>query len=159
MAGHGRRSTRYPPWPPAGISFPLSSTTAASTPGNGLVAEPGFSVVTPGSGVIRIIPVSVCHHVSTTGTWPPPTYSRYHTHASGLMGSPTVPSSRIEDRSCLPAYSGPHFMWVRMAVGAVYRMVTPYRSAMSHHRSFSGYTGVPSYITPVVALARGPYTM
>ncbi|HEY7693590.1 MAG TPA: hypothetical protein VH816_14735 [Gaiellaceae bacterium] len=33
----------------------------ASTPGNGFVAEPGFSVVTPGSGVIMIIPVSVCH--------------------------------------------------------------------------------------------------
>ena len=36
-------------------------------PGNGNVALPGFVVVTPGSGVIRIIPVSVCHHVSTTG--------------------------------------------------------------------------------------------
>ena len=46
---------------------PASSTTPASTPGNGLVAEPGFVVVTPGSGVIRIIPVSVCHHVSTIG--------------------------------------------------------------------------------------------
>ena len=36
------------------------------------VAEPGFVVVTPGSGVIMIWPVSVCHHVSTIGQRPPP---------------------------------------------------------------------------------------
>jgi hypothetical protein len=99
--------------------LPCSSKTAASTPGNGFVAEPGFRVVSPGSGVIMIIPVSVCHQVSTTGTRSPPMCSRYQTQASGLIGSPTVPSSRIEERSCLAAYSGPHFMWLRIAVGAV----------------------------------------
>jgi len=31
------------------------------------VADPGFVRVTPGSGVIMIWPVSVCHHVSTIG--------------------------------------------------------------------------------------------
>ena len=41
-------------------------------PGNGLVADPGFSVVRPGSGVIMIAPVSVCHQVSTTGQRSPP---------------------------------------------------------------------------------------
>ena len=87
--------------------------------GNGLVAEPGLSVVMPGSGVMRIMPVSVCHHVSTTGVRLPPMCSRYQTHASGLIGSPTLPSRRSELRSCLCAYSGPHFMWVRMVVGAV----------------------------------------
>src|SRR5204863_2935245 len=111
---------------------------AASTPGNGFVADPGFSVVTPGSGVIRIIPVSVCHHVSTIGQRPPPTLSWYHTHASGLIGSPTVPSSRSDERSCFLAYSGPHFMCVRIAVGAVYRMSTLYRSTIAHQRSLSG---------------------
>jgi hypothetical protein len=70
-----------------------------------------------------IIPVSVCHQVSTTGVRPPPMWSRYHTQASGLIGSPTVPSSRSDDRSCRAAYSGPHFMWVRIAVGAVYSTV------------------------------------
>ena len=64
-------------------------------------------------------PVSVCHHVSTTGQRPPPMCSWYHIHASGLMGSPTEPSSRSDDRSCLAGYSVPHFMNVRMAVGAV----------------------------------------
>jgi hypothetical protein len=83
------------------------------------VAEPGFSVVTPGSGVIRIIPVSVCHHVSTTGQRSPPMYFQYHTQASGLMGSPTVPSSRSDERSCFCGCSGPHRMNARIAVGAV----------------------------------------
>src|SRR5919198_17474 len=107
-------------------------------PGSGRWAEPGFAVVTPGSGEIMIAPVSVCHQVSTMGHRPPPMFSRYQIQASGLIGSPTEPSSRSEDRSYLPAYSGPHFMWERMAVGAVYRMVTRYRSTMSHHRSLSG---------------------
>ena len=68
---------------------------------------------------MRIIPVSVCHHVSTMGQRPPPIASWYHIQASGLMGSPTVPSSRRLERSCLPGYSSPHFTKVRMAVGAV----------------------------------------
>ena len=45
----------------------LSPTTSASTPGNGVVAEPGLVAVIPGSGVIMIAPVSVCHQVSTIG--------------------------------------------------------------------------------------------
>ena len=42
-------------------------------PKNGRVAEPGLSGVAPGSGVIRMPPVSVCHHVSTIGQRPSPT--------------------------------------------------------------------------------------
>src|SRR5262252_7811409 len=57
IAGHGRLRTRYPP-PPGPTSLPCSSHTAGTTPGNGRVAEPGLSVVTPGSGVMRISPVS-----------------------------------------------------------------------------------------------------
>ena len=44
---------------------------------------------------------------------------RYHIHASGLMGSPTDPSTRRLDRSNWFGISSPHFMQVRMAVGAV----------------------------------------
>jgi len=84
-----------------------------------LVAEPGFVVVIPGNGVSRIIPVSVCHQVSTIGQRPPPMCSRYHIHASGLIGSPTVPSRRSDERSCFWECSGPHFMCARIAVGAV----------------------------------------
>ena len=41
-------------------------------PGSGNVALPGLSVVAPGSGLIMMAPVSVCHHVSTTGQRSPP---------------------------------------------------------------------------------------
>ena len=87
---------------------------------------------------MRAIPVSVCHQVSTIGVRLPPMCSRYQIHASGLIGSPTDPSRRSDERSCFAACSGPHFMCVRMAVGAVYRMSTLYRSTIAHQRSLSG---------------------
>ena len=104
---------------PAPTGFPSSSTTSAKTPGKGLVADPGFRRVMPGSGVIRMDPVSVCHQVSTTGQRSPPMNSKYHIQASGLIGSPTEPSRRRDDRSWRAGNSWPHFMKVRMAVGAV----------------------------------------
>src|SRR5918996_6446406 len=97
---------------------------SASTPGNGKVADPGLVGTTPGRGVIMIMPVSVCHQVSTTGQRPPPMLVWYQTQASGLIGSPTVPSRRRLDMSCLAGPSGPHFMKVGIAVGAVERIVT-----------------------------------
>src|ERR671914_619224 len=127
MLGHGRVITSRPPWlAPTGLPSP--STMSTAIPGSGGVAEPGLVGVAPGSGVIMIAPVSVCHQVSTTGQRPPPMNSWYQTHASGLIGSPTDPSSRSEERLWRAAYSGPHFMCARIAVGAVYRIVTPYRS-------------------------------
>ena len=118
IAGHGRSQHQVPAAARPDL-VPCSSKTAASIPGNGLVAEPGLVVVTPGSGVIMIMPVSVCHQVSTTGVRFAPMCSRYQIQASGLIGSPTEPSSRSDERSWLWAYSGPHFMWARIAVGAV----------------------------------------
>ena len=88
------------------------------------VAEPGLVVVTPGSGLIMIWPVSVCHHVSTTGTRSPPITSRYQRHASGLIGSPTEPRTRSDVRSWARGNSSPCFMNARIAVGAQYRMET-----------------------------------
>ena len=64
------------------------------------------------------MPVSVCHQVSTTGVRSPPMYWRYQTYASGLIGSPTEPRIRSEDRSNFSGISAPHFMNVRIAVGA-----------------------------------------
>ena len=69
------------------------------TPKKGKVAEPGLVGVTPGSGVMRMPPVSVCHQVSTTGQRPSPTTSWYQRQTSGLMGSPTVPRMRSDLRS------------------------------------------------------------
>ena len=96
-----------------------SLTTCASMPGSGLPAEPGLVGCTPGSVVIMMWPVSVCHQVSTIGQRSPPMTLWYQSQAFGLIGSPTVPSSRSEDRSCFSGYSAPHLMQARIAVGAV----------------------------------------
>ena len=88
-------------------------------PGKGTVAEPGFVAVIPGSGVIMMAPVSVCHQVSTMGVLPLPMCSWYHIHASGLIGSPTEPSKRSDDRSCFAGHASPQRMNARIAVGAV----------------------------------------
>ena len=49
------------------------STITGFTPKRGLVAEPGLVEVTPGNGLIRIPPVSVCHQVSTISQFLLPT--------------------------------------------------------------------------------------
>src|SRR2546425_2731540 len=118
MAGRGLRRTSLPP-ELRGTALPLSSTTSGRTPKNGSVAEPGLVGVAPGSGVIKIPPVSVCHQVSTIGQRLAPMVSLYQIQASGLIGSPTVPSKRSDFKSCFLGHSIPHFMNARIAVGAV----------------------------------------
>src|SRR5665213_566662 len=118
MAGHGFRITRYPP-EPAGTGSPSRVTTSTLMPGSGRVQEPGFVGVAPGKGLIMIAPVSVCHHVSTIGQRSCPMTLRYHIHASGLIGSPTLPSSRNDFSECLPGQLSPRRMNARIAVGAV----------------------------------------
>src|SRR3954468_11798469 len=103
MAGHGFVMTRYPP-DPRGTGLPSSVTTSAATPMNGRVAVPGVVAIAPGIGEIMIAPVSVCHHVSTIGQLFLPITSRYHIHASGLIGSPTVPKRRRLESLCLPGH-------------------------------------------------------
>src|SRR3954451_9525997 len=90
---------------------------SAKIPGSGSVAEPGLVGVAPGSGVIMWPPVSVCHQVSTIGQRVPPTTSWYHIHASGLIGSPTVPRTRSDDRSYFFGRSPPALMRERMGGG------------------------------------------
>src|SRR6201996_5410725 len=118
MAGQGLRMTRYPP-EPAGTGSPSRVTTSTPIPGSGRVHDPGLVGVAPGTGLIMIAPVSVCHHVSTIGQRSPPTTLWYHSHALGLIGSPTVPSRRSLLRSDFSTYSAPHFIHARIAVGAV----------------------------------------
>ena len=71
--------------------LPSSSNNTGSTPKNGKVADPGLAAVAPGNGTIMMPPVSVCHQVSTIGHRSCPTSRKYHSQASGLIGSPTVP--------------------------------------------------------------------
>src|SRR5581483_3010813 len=118
MLGHGRLTTRNPPWF-GGTGLPDLSTTSAAIPGSGFVALPGLVGIAPGSGEIMMAPVSVCHHVSTIGQRPPPMTVWYHIHASGLIGSPTLPSSRRLERSWPLGHWSPHLMNARIAVGAV----------------------------------------
>ncbi|CAB4724941.1 unannotated protein [freshwater metagenome] len=120
------------------------------------MADPGLVAVTPGNGEIMIAPVSVCHHVSTIGQRLPPIISRYHIHASGLIGSPTLPSKRSDSKLCACGNSSPHFIHVRINVGAVYKIVTPYLATSSKMRPLCGVSGVPSYITCVAPLISGP---
>src|SRR6202049_2881470 len=118
MDGHGLLSTRYAP-PPGPTGLPSVSTTSATTPGSGRVADPGFVAVMPGRGEIMMQPVSVCHQVSTMGQRLRPMVSLYQIHASGLIGSPTVPISRSDESLYFAGNSSPQRMNVRIAVGAV----------------------------------------
>ena len=75
--------------------------------------------------VIWNMPVSVCHQVSVIGHVPSPTTSWNQRQASGLIGSPTEPSMRRLDRSCLRTQASPKRIRVRMAVGAVNMLLMP----------------------------------
>ena len=75
---------------------PSASTSSGTMPKKGRPAEPGFIACAPGKVVIMMPPVSVCHQVSTIGQRSSPTTRQYQSQASGLIGSPTVPSRRIE---------------------------------------------------------------
>src|SRR6218665_3318597 len=85
MLGQGRLMTRMPP-APWGMSWPVSSTTAAAMPGSGSVQLPGTSGVAPGSGAITWPPGSVCQKGSTMGQRSGPTLLGYHIQGSGVIG-------------------------------------------------------------------------
>ena len=87
-----------------GTDLPLSIDDIGDDAGKRRVAEPGLVGTAPGSGEIMIAPVSVCHQVSTIGQRSPPISWWYHIQASGLIGSPTVPSRRRLDRSCFAGH-------------------------------------------------------
>src|SRR4030095_7069070 len=93
-------------------------------PGKGSVVQLGLEGVTPARFEINIPPVSVCHHVSTTGHFFLPIFSSYQCQASSLMGSPTVPNICREERSFPFKGSRPKPIRLLIAVGAVYRIFT-----------------------------------
>src|ERR1700733_1885280 len=108
MEGQGEVIVKYP----EEQGRPSSLTIRGSIPGKGSVALPGLSSVIPGRGAIMMLPVSVCHQVSKTGHLFCPIRLEYQFHASGLIGSPTTPSSLSDERSRSFSHSSPHFMKV-----------------------------------------------
>src|SRR5579875_1782808 len=118
MLGQGLAMTRRPPCP-GGTGWPSLDTIFGTMPKKGLVAEPGLVAIAPGTGAIMCAPVSVCHQVSTMGQRSRPISRWYHIQASGLIGSPTVPSSRRLASECFAVHSVPHLINARIAVGAV----------------------------------------
>jgi hypothetical protein len=88
--------------------------------------------------LIIMPPVSVCHHVSTMGQFSFPIVLKYHIQTSGLIGSPTVPNRRSEDRSNELGIVFPNFIYILRAVGVVYRIVAPCFSTMSQYLSGFG---------------------
>src|SRR5471032_713687 len=88
MLGHGLLMTSLP-LSAAGTFLPSSLTTSMSTPKSGRPVAPGFEYEAPGNVVSMMLPVSVCHHVSTMGHLLLPISRWYQVHASGLIGSPT----------------------------------------------------------------------
>src|SRR3954466_7646681 len=117
IEGHGCLMTRNPF--PDLTEFPFSSKMSVAMPGIGLVAETGLVGVAPGMGEIIVDPVSVCHPVSMMGERSFPITLWYHIHAAGLMGSPTDPSKRMEERSLPFGHWSPCLMKARIAVGDV----------------------------------------
>ena len=109
-ASRGRGSPPRRPGP-----TPASSTISASSPKNGR-GRAGLERNGCGTGVIRNMPVSVCHQVSMIGQRPLPMTRWYHLHASGLIGSPTEPSRRSVERSWRLGHDSPKRMRPRMAV-------------------------------------------
>src|SRR5260221_11909315 len=95
--GHGFVIASSPP--PISTVSPRSFRISAVMPGNARVAEPGLVFVIPGSGVIMVAPVSVCHHVSTIGHRALPITCWYQIHASGVIASPTEPDTPNNDTS------------------------------------------------------------
>src|ERR1700758_73499 len=106
-------------------------------------------------GDIMIPPVSVCHQVSTIGHCLWPTFSSNQCHASSLIGSPTEPNFFNELRSLLFTASVPKLINERIAVGAVYNMLTLYFSTISQKRPGPGQVGIPSNIKVVAPCERG----
>ena len=104
---------------PFGIGLPLSSTITCLIPGKDFPDTVGTNGPMPGIVLIKVPPVSVCHHVSMIGQREPPIVLKYHIHDFLSIGSPTVPSIFSEDRSYLVIQFCLIFMNILTAVGAV----------------------------------------
>ena len=58
--------------------------------------------------------------------------------------------------SCFSTGSGPHFMNIRIAVGEVWKIETPFSRAIFQMMSLDGQSGAPSNMIDVVPSESGP---
>ena len=126
-------------------------------PKNGSVAEPGLVGVAPGSGVIMMPPVSVCHQVSTIGT--------AFAADDFVIPHPGFGVDRLADRAeqaqrtqivFLRPFRAPFHERANRRRRGVKDRSRRYFSTMRQKRSGSGKFGAPSYIRLVAPLASGP---
>ncbi len=106
--------------------------------------------------MIRIIPVSVCHHVSTIGQRSPPMCSWYQTHASGLIGSPTDRAGGATRGRASPRTPAPTSCARGSRSGRCRGSSTWSARRSPTSWSLSGKSGVPSYITVGRPVAERP---
>src|SRR6266536_3054457 len=118
-------------------------------------ALPGFILWIAGTVLQRNPPFSVCHQVSTITASPLPTIWWYHFHTAGSIGSPTVVMC-LKWWLYFAGSSGPSRRSARIAVGDVWKMLTPRFSAIRQGRPASGWVGTPSYTTDDAASDSGP---
>ena len=123
------------------------------------MAHPAFPGVMPAILEIMMPPVSVCHQVSTIGHLFFPICSLYQFQASSLMGSPTVPNTFKLLKSCPCTGPKPKPINERIAVGAVYKILTLNLSMIFQNLPASGKVGMPSNIIDVPPALKGAYTM
>ncbi len=73
-----------------------------------------------------------------------------------MRTSPAQNTLSTEEMSCFLASSIPSLISPLTPVGEVHHPVTLFLSIISHHMSFLGWSGVPSYSMEVQPLMRGP---
>src|SRR5699024_9076664 len=140
-----------------GNSLPDGSRIRTSYPGDGTVAEPGFTGIgcSPRWFAATAQPVSVCHQWSITAT---PSFWCAQWYVSGSSRSPARNRTSKGDRSYLASSSpsGSTFLIARSAVGAVNNARTPYSAMTRQNAPASGVPiGLPSYITVVAPTNSG----
>src|SRR5687767_14165494 len=106
-------------------------------PSEGVPSEQFFVGMT-GHWPRKQAPTSVPPDRFMIGMRPSPTTSEYYLYGSGFHGSPVEPRIWRLDRSWLRTGSSPAGIRALTRVGEIPRMLTRWRSTMSHRRSGAG---------------------
>ena len=138
-------------------SLPPSSTTAMFTPEAQRSPSPASLWCDPEAAKTDATGFGLPPRI-TIGQRSPPMCSWYHIHASGLIGSPTVPSKRSDDKSCFAGSSvSLHERSDRSRCGIEDGDLVLFDDLPEPVVTW--VVGTPSYMTWVAPFASGPYTM